>query len=184
MVQNSLMDSFFEGLFLMKDKEQLSEYIAAFINSASYLGYTEFNVKKLMTALRLLFPDPKSLDENLILNCLVLLSMSDVYYKTMDTKQVAYIEKMLDLLEERFSGKRVAHIEFNNTASDPKSGNNHLLMFSQSSSQSNWHWLLRQNQNRGEDVFQKHEDIAQVADQVHQYHEKLRAGIKFPKGLG
>lgn len=127
MVQNSLMDTFFEGLFLMKDKEQLGEYMTTFINSASYLGYTEFNVKKLMTALRLLFPDPKSLDENLILNCLVLLSMSDVYYKTMDTKQVAYIEKMLDLLEERFSGKRVAHIEMNDSSSssDPKSCNYH-----------------------------------------------------------
>jgi hypothetical protein len=128
MLQSNLMNSFFDGLFIMKDKEQLSEYMAAFINSASYLGYTDFNVKKLLTALRLLHPDPKKLDENLILNTLVLLSMSDVYYKTMEKKQVAYIEQMLDLLEERFSGKRVAHIEMPDSNSSVVSKTGKVLL--------------------------------------------------------
>lgn len=98
------MISFFDGLFLMKNKEQLSDYMKQFIDASTSLGFTDFDIKKLVLALRVLYPDPMSLDDDTTLNFLCLLSASEVYYKDMDHKSQNYIEKMLDRVEDKFSG--------------------------------------------------------------------------------
>jgi hypothetical protein len=110
-IDPKLMEAYFNGLFLMKNKEQLSEYINNFINKAAYLGHTNFDIKKLLVAFRVLNPDIKDIDKNIVLNLLVLLSSSNLYYKDLDAKSVEYIEQCLDIVEERFSGKRVAHVD-------------------------------------------------------------------------
>lgn len=76
-----VMKDYFEGLFLMKNKTQLAEYIDNFINKASLMGYTNFDIKRLVLALRVLNPDPREMNSQVILNFLVLLSSSSTYYK-------------------------------------------------------------------------------------------------------
>lgn len=109
-MNEDLMDSYFKGLFLMKNKEQLSEYMDNFVNKAAYLGYTNFSMKKLISGFRLLNPEPSTIDPDLVLNLLLLLSASDFHYKDLDSKTQKYVQDLLDIIEERFSGKRVAHI--------------------------------------------------------------------------
>lgn len=111
MLYPEIMDNHYKSLFLMKNKEQLTEYLQNFITRASSVGYVECDIKKLVMALRLLQKNPRKLDEQLILDFLVMLSISDTYYKSMDAKSVKYVEDMLDIIEERYSGKRVVHID-------------------------------------------------------------------------
>jgi len=111
MLYPKIMNNHFNSLFLMKNKEQLTEYFENFISRASLVGYADCDMKKLIMALRLIHPDPKQLDKQLILDFLVMLSISDDYYKSMDAKSVKYVENMLDIIEERYSGKRIAHFD-------------------------------------------------------------------------
>lgn len=106
-----VMKDYFEGLFLMKNKTQLAEYIDNFINKASLMGYTNFDIKRLVLALRVLNPDPREMNSQVILNFLVLLSSSSTYYKNFDAKSIEFVEKCLDIVEETYSGKKVAHIK-------------------------------------------------------------------------
>ena len=106
-----IMSSHFNNLFLMKNKQQLKEYLSNFIRSSSKLGYANFDMRKMIMAMRLLYPDPKQLDKELTLDFLILLSISDTYYKSMDKRSVAYVEEMLDIVEDNLSAKQTAHID-------------------------------------------------------------------------
>lgn len=104
------MKSYFNGLFLMKNKIQLAEYLENFINKAAYTGFVDFDMKKLTLALRVMNPDITKMDPQVILNYLMLLSSSSTHYKEMDSKSVNFVEECLDLVEKNFSGKNIAKI--------------------------------------------------------------------------
>lgn len=106
-----IMQKHYKSLFLMKNKEQLTEYMENFIQKTSQLGYGDFDVTRLIMALRLIHPDVKGLDPEIALDFLVLLSNSDIYIKNLDSKSVKYINGMLDMIEERYSGKRIANVQ-------------------------------------------------------------------------
>lgn len=106
-----LFDMYFQNLFLVKDVEQLKRHMNNFIEKVAYLGYTDFKVDKLLKAFSLIYPDLDKVQEETILDLLVLLAESRNFnLKNMDKKTQQYVDKMLDLVEDRFSGKRVAEI--------------------------------------------------------------------------
>lgn len=107
-----VMKDYFNSLFLIKSKTQLTENMENFINKAAFLGFTNFDMKKLTLALRVLYPIPSEANTKLILNYLMLLSLSGSYYKEFEDKSIAYIERCLDVVEEHYKGKKSTKIAF------------------------------------------------------------------------
>ena len=107
------MKHYFDSLFLIKSKPQLSLNIESFIEKAALIGFSEFSIKKLLIALRVLYPDPAELSDKNLLNFLTLLALSSSYFKKYDYKSANYIEKCLDIVEEKFSGKKTVEMQVN-----------------------------------------------------------------------
>lgn len=83
------------------------------------MGFTDFDIKKLVLALRVLYPNPEDLEHKTALNLLVNLANSPKSYKTFDEKSIFYIEQCLSIVENEFSGKNIKKI---NVPIDHKKG--------------------------------------------------------------
>ena len=70
-LEPSIMKGYFDALFLIKKKEMLYEHIEHFINTSAYIGFSDFDANKLLLAFKVLYPDPKKIDKNLMLNLMV-----------------------------------------------------------------------------------------------------------------
>ena len=105
LLEPKVMEHYFKSLFLIKSKKLLAQNVENFIEKAALIGYSDFNIRKLLVALRVLYPNPVDLSNDVILNFLTLLALSSSYYKNYDSKSTNYLEKCLDLVEENYSGK-------------------------------------------------------------------------------
>ena len=51
-----------------------------------------------------MYKEPEDVDENLLLDYMIVLAVSGRYYGDFDPKSQKFIEKSLDLIEQRFTG--------------------------------------------------------------------------------
>lgn len=91
----------------MKDKELVGKYLKQFIASCAYFGYAKgINIQQLVQVYRRIHKSPDGLDSEEILNFLVMLAVSNTYYRDFDEKSRLFIDKALDLVEDQFTGTK------------------------------------------------------------------------------
>jgi len=71
----------------LTDKEAVKKHLKGFLNSCAYLGYTDsLNIEKLSQVLRRVYKNPESMELPMLLDYLVVLALSNSFYKAYDEK--------------------------------------------------------------------------------------------------
>lgn len=79
--------------------------MANFLHSIAYVGHTEnINMEQVTTVLRRIYKDPSNVEEDLLLDFLVTLAVSNARFEVFDIKSKDFVEKALDLIEAKFTG--------------------------------------------------------------------------------
>jgi len=81
---------------------------------SSYLGYTDFDIAATATLLRRLYKEPENMPMEELLDFLVVLALSDSYYKQYEEKTKKFVEQALELVEEEFQGTLTANVKIRN----------------------------------------------------------------------
>eukprot|EP00352_Strombidinopsis_acuminata_P002742 CAMPEP_0176388030 /NCGR_PEP_ID=MMETSP0126-20121128/37234_1 /TAXON_ID=141414 ORGANISM="Strombidinopsis acuminatum, Strain SPMC142" /NCGR_SAMPLE_ID=MMETSP0126 /ASSEMBLY_ACC=CAM_ASM_000229 /LENGTH=171 /DNA_ID=CAMNT_0017755967 /DNA_START=610 /DNA_END=1125 /DNA_ORIENTATION=- len=83
----SLITLHFNTFMRLTDKEAVKKHLKGFLNSCAYLGYTDsLNIEKLSQVLRRVYKNPESMELPMLLDYLVVLALSNSFYKAYDEK--------------------------------------------------------------------------------------------------
>ncbi len=91
----------------MKDKDTVKEILAKFVQTCSYVGYTDqIDMLKLTQIFRRINKDVREIkDISLVLDFMIMMALSNCGYKEeFDAKSAKYIEDALDYIDEYFKG--------------------------------------------------------------------------------
>ena len=87
-----------------------------FLKSIAYVGFTEdINMSLLTQVLRRIYKDPKNVKTDDLLNFLVTMAISNARYSDFDVKSKEFVEKALELIEQKFTGTRQIKVDIGDT---------------------------------------------------------------------
>ena len=102
-----------------------------FLQSISYVGFTDgINMEQVSQVLRRIYKEPEEVETDQLLPFLVTLAVSNARYNDFDLKSRNFIDRALDLIEERFTGTKQLPPEFTHAI-----GAQDLFLFNQIPSQ-------------------------------------------------
>jgi hypothetical protein len=103
-----LLVSHLDTFMKMKDRERVMEYLQEYLHSAAFLGFTQINnvdMQRITQLFRRLYKTPEQVPEiKQLLDYMIVLALSNAYYKDFDEKSVEFVEQALNLIEHKFTG--------------------------------------------------------------------------------